>query len=86
MEAYPYGDILGGSKQPVGQDTHERRVETELHRELSQGSIRHALRDNHGTHGDTYMISLVTVSQKDEKLHAANLPRDLQRAIVRCNE
>ena len=42
-DTHPDGDIFGGGKEPVNQDSHERRIETELHRKLSQLGIGHSL-------------------------------------------
>jgi hypothetical protein len=50
---YSDSDILGSSKEPIDQDTHERRVETELHGQISQFSVGHTLRHDNRSHGNT---------------------------------
>jgi hypothetical protein len=49
---YTNGDILGGRKEPIDEDTHEGRVQTELDIQVSQLGVGHALRDDNGADGD----------------------------------
>ena len=50
---YADGDILGGREEPVDQDTHKGRVETEFWGQFSELGICHTLRHDNGTDGDT---------------------------------
>lgn len=55
--AHPDSDILGSSKKPVDQNTHERGVETEFNRQIGQFSVGHTLRNNDATDSDTWKRS-----------------------------
>lgn len=50
---YSDGDILGSRKEPVDQDTHERRVQAIFRWKLGKRGIRHTLRNDNGANGDT---------------------------------
>lgn len=56
---YTNGDILGGGKEPVNQDTHEGGVKAEFDRKLRQLCICHTLRDDDGTDSNTYHVSML---------------------------
>jgi hypothetical protein len=49
---YTDGDILGSSKKPIDEDTHEGGIESILGREVSENSICHSLGNDHTAHGD----------------------------------
>lgn len=51
--SYPDGDILGGSEEPVEQNTHEGGVETKLDLQLGKLGIGHGLRNDNGADGNT---------------------------------
>jgi hypothetical protein len=51
---YSDGDILGGSKEPIDEDTHKRRVQAILNGELGELGVSHGLGDDNSAHSDTY--------------------------------
>jgi hypothetical protein len=53
MSTYTNRDVLGCCKEPVDQNTHERRIQSILNREISQFGIGHPLGDHDGADGDT---------------------------------
>lgn len=59
LQTYADGDILGCGKEPIDEDSHERRVKTILDGELSQLSISHTLGNNNSTNSGT-LAMLVT--------------------------
>lgn len=47
------GNILGGSKEPVDQDTHKRGIETEFDGQGSKFGVRHTLGNDHSSDSHT---------------------------------
>ncbi len=50
---YPNGDILGGSEEPIDEDTHEGRVQAIFDGELSELGICHGLGDDDSANSHT---------------------------------
>lgn len=59
-KTHPNGYVLRSGKEPVNEDAHEGRVETELNIEKGQLGVGHALRYDDSPDGDacTNIISL----------------------------
>lgn len=47
------GDVFRRSEEPVDEDTHEGRIETEFHGQIGQFGVGHTLRYNNSTNGQT---------------------------------
>ncbi|EGX95530.1 hypothetical protein CCM_00184 [Cordyceps militaris CM01] len=70
--SYTNGDVLGGGKEPVNQDTHEGRVETIFDGELGKQGVGHTLRDDDGADGDACDFLVRRTSNK-----VTNKPSDV---------
>lgn len=51
--SYPNSNILGGSEEPIDQDTHERGVQAILNGDFSKNRISHRLRNDNSADSGT---------------------------------
>lgn len=82
---YANCDILGSSEEPVDQNTHEGRIETELDWKQSELGISHTLRHNYATNGDTWTCELSYIHTKIIKAQTYLL-QDHHTAIASCSD